>query len=183
MPKAVVIKEDDGGDAKVREAAVPEVGHGDPRGDAGIRDGVLPDVPAVPRTEQQLGQETGAAPDPGKTPGRAGASVEGPYKNLFYIDVNWETIAIKDGYLAIEALQREWERGQIRLGERISEDQKVNLHCANPDCLRPMASIRAAVSSWAVRDPAGVMRTLYACSDRCHAIIHRFQQGERVIKT
>ena len=83
MPKAVVIKEDDGGDAKVREAAVPEVGHGDPRGDAGIRDGVLPDVPAVPRTEQQLGQETGAAPDPGKRQGVRELLSKGPTRIYF----------------------------------------------------------------------------------------------------
>ncbi len=86
----------------------------------------------------------------------------------------WETLPLKDAERVIEYLLAEIDRGKKVIRDRAAAAQKVNLYCFNPNCLRPLASIRSAVSAWTVRDPKlGIEQTMYACSDSCHRLIHR----------
>ena len=186
MVRGVTI-EHEPANTEVPSGGVPAKRHGHRKGGRKVLHHPVPDVRVVsggvPDADegQGVGGRQGRAAAPAR---RNGTREVEDHFHLTISPIDWEACSIKDGQQAIIDLMRILEEGRKTLRRREAEDQQRHLTCANPQCLRPLASARAAVSMWTHRDPAtGIEQTRYVCSQRCHAIVQHFQAGERVIKT
>jgi hypothetical protein len=145
----------------------------------------MPDVQVVPRVLADEGEGEGVGGRKGRPKKVSGVQEENQdHLHVRVSPLDWEGMSIAEGQQAIIELMGILEDGRRILRRREADEQQRNLVCSSPSCMKPLKSARAAVSSWTSRDgPTGLERTYYACSQKCHMIIHRFQAGERAIKT
>jgi hypothetical protein len=170
------------GSSEVRAKGMPEKpNESDKRGPV-LRNDRVRDVRSRPREVPNGRKTAGTDVKPGR-PNSEAPSSEGTSEN-FHLAVDWDNCPLGEGELFVTRLMGEVSRGRARLRDRAAAAAKSDLHCSNPDCLKPLKSEQSCVSIWNDRDvKTGIERTIYSCSERCHIINNHKSAEERVVKT